>query len=110
VKYVAWQMPLVHPKPCKFPVHAARRAAVLVKCGQEVTTRVRNTDFNNHSYYTSIKQVCENCAELEQIRVQYNATHVQLVILMHRADGSLVYTSITEESHTSIAMRSQDTM
>lgn len=82
------------PKPCKIPVHAARRAAVLVKCGQEVTTRVRNQDFNYHSYYTSIEQACEKCTELEQIRVQYNATHAQLLVAMHKADRSLVYRKI----------------
>ena len=82
------------PKSCKIPEPAAARAAVLVKSGEEVTTRVRGKDFTYHSYYTSIEQACERCPELEQIRADHNATHAQLLVAMHKADPTLVYRKI----------------
>lgn len=82
------------PKSCKIPEPAAARAAVLVKSGEEVTTRVRGKDFTYHSYYTSIEQACERCPELEQIRADHNATHAHLLVAMHKADPTLVYRKI----------------
>lgn len=81
-------------KTCKVPMAEATKAAILVKSGQEVTTRVRGKDFTYHSYYTSIQQACEKCADLEKIRVEHNATHAQLLVAMHKADPSMVYRKI----------------
>ncbi len=81
-------------KSTKVPKAAAARAAVIVKSGQEVTTRIRGKDFTYHSYYTSIEQACEKCAELEKIRTDHNATYAQLLTAMHRADSSLVFKKI----------------
>lgn len=73
---------------------AALRASTLVKQGMWVTTRVGSHMLEHLSYFTSIKQACEHCEELEQIREEHGLTHDQLLTAMHEADPLLVSRNI----------------
>lgn len=78
------------PKSTKVPNADALRAASLLKQGKWESIRINGQVFEYLSHYTSIEQACEECAELEKIRVDNDATYAQLLIAMHKADPSLV--------------------
>lgn len=79
------------PKHTKVPKAAALTAASLLKQGKWQSIRIMGKVFEYPTYYTSIEQACEECAELEKIRVKYNASYAQLLVSMHKADPSLVF-------------------
>lgn len=82
------------PKSTKVPKAAALRAASLLKQGQWQSIRINGVVFDYLSNYTSIEQACEECAELEKIRVEHDASYAQLLVAMHKADPSLVFRRI----------------
>lgn len=82
------------PKSTKIPKAAALRAASLLKQGKWQRERIAGKDIDYLTYYTSIEQACEECAELEEIRVDHDATYAQLLTAMHKADPSLVFRRI----------------
>ena len=82
------------PKPTKVPNAAALRAASLLKQVKWMSIRINGEVFEYLSHYTSIEQACGECAELEKIRVDHDATYAQLLVAMHKADPSLVFRRI----------------
>lgn len=82
-------------RPPNMAAEDAIRAAALLKMGKQGSMLRGGRRVPRLVYYTTVEQACHEDPELEAIRVQYNATHDQLLYHMKRHDPDLVRRTIT---------------